>query len=118
VEKAQFDGLFVFAYSSRPHTTAVRLGDDVLETEKQRRLKLLNDHQQRFQAERNRARVGRSEIVLVEERSKDGRLFGRTRDFRIVHLDGPDALLGRSIPVEITSAGANSLRGRVSQAIH
>lgn len=118
VEKARFDGLFVFAYSPRPHTTAVRLGDDVKEAEKQRRLKLLNDHQQRFQAERNRARVGRSELVLVEERSRDGSLSGRTRDFRIVHLEGPDALLGRSVLVEITSAGANSVRGRVSQAIH
>lgn len=118
VERAQFDGLFVFAYSPRPHTTALRLDNDVKEAEKQRRLKLLNDHQQRFQAERNSARVGRNELVLVEGRSKDGRLSGRTRDFRIAHLDGPDALLGRSVLVEITSAGANSLRGRVSQAIH
>jgi tRNA-2-methylthio-N6-dimethylallyladenosine synthase len=118
VEAARFDGLFVFTYSPRPGTTALRLRDDVSEEEKLRRLKVLNDYQQRVQAERNSASVGQRSLVLVEGRDRDGRLMGRTSQFRVVHLDGPEALLGRVIPVEILSAGPNSLQGRVSQATH
>ena len=38
LETVGFDGLFVFAYSPRPGTTALRLSDDVPEAEKRRRL--------------------------------------------------------------------------------
>jgi tRNA-2-methylthio-N6-dimethylallyladenosine synthase len=116
VERARFDGLFVFTYSPRPGTTALRLPDDVPEGEKQRRLQVLNAFQQRVQAERNQALVGRCEEVLVEARSsKDGRLMGRTPQFRIVHFDGDTDLLGRLETVEITAAGPNSLQGRLSK---
>ncbi len=118
VEEARFDGLFVFTYSPRPGTTALRLADDVAEPEKLRRLQVLNDYQQRFQAERNRALVGQRLSVLVDHRSQDGRLSGRTPQFRIVHMDGPEALLGRVVSAEILGAGPNSLQGRVSQAVH
>jgi tRNA-2-methylthio-N6-dimethylallyladenosine synthase len=118
VEEARFDGLFVFTYSARPGTTALRLADDVPEREKLRRLQVLNDYQQRFQADRNRALVGQKLSVLVDHRGANGRLSGRTPQFRIVHMDGPEALLGRLVSVEILDAGPNSLQGRVSQAVH
>jgi len=35
-----------------------------------------------------------------------------------VHFDGADALLGRTVAVEITAAGSNSLQGRLSQLTH
>jgi tRNA A37 methylthiotransferase MiaB len=47
-----------------------------------------------------------------------GRVSGRTPHFRIVHLDGNESLLGRTVRVEITDAGANSLSGRLAQPIH
>jgi tRNA-2-methylthio-N6-dimethylallyladenosine synthase len=119
VETVGFDGLFVFKYSPRPGTTAERLPDDVPEEEKGRRLQVLNDYQQRVQRVRNEGRVGGREEVLVDsvEPAADGRVSGRTRHFRIVHLEGSPQLLGRLLPVEITSAGPNALVGRV-QPIH
>lgn len=119
VEAVGFDGLFVFKYSPRPGTTAQRLSDDVPDEEKARRLQVLNDYQQRVQRVRNEGRVGSRHEVLVDnvETAADGRVSGRTRDFRIVHLDGNTELLGRILPVEITSAGPNALLGRV-QPIH
>src|SRR6185436_10323710 len=45
VQRSRFDGLFVFTYSPRPGTTALRLADDVPEAEKQRRLQVLNSYQ-------------------------------------------------------------------------
>jgi tRNA A37 methylthiotransferase MiaB len=63
--------------------------------------------------------VGTLEEVLVDAVAGDGRVSGRTRHFRIVHFDGGAHLLGSVVPVEITGAGANSLRGVLrQQAIH
>ena len=113
VEEARFDGLFVFLYSPRPGTTAVRLPDDVNETEKKRRFKVLNEHQQRFQRSRNQEMVGRKETVLVEEVG-DGEAKGRTAHFRLVHI--PVAVegsvsVGDLVSVTVSAAFPNSLRG-------
>ena len=113
VDEVGYEGLFVFAYSPRPGTTALRLGDDVAEEEKRRRIAVLNGRQQRLQQRRNAARVGAREDVLVDSVPAPGRVAGRTRHFRIVHLDGPEDLLGRTVGVEITGAGANSLMGKI-----
>jgi len=112
VEEIGFAGLFVFAYSPRPGTTALRLEDDVPEREKRRRVQVLNDFQQRQQRRRNEARVGAIEDVLAEALGEDGKLSGRTADFRSVHFEGASEWIGRCIPVEIVEAGANSLIGR------
>jgi tRNA-2-methylthio-N6-dimethylallyladenosine synthase len=113
VDEVGFDGLFVFAYSPRPGTTAFRLEDDVPEDEKRRRVSVLNTRQQRAQQRANALRVGSRDEVLIDTVAGPGRLSGRTRHFRIVHVDGPAALLGRTVEVEITGAGPNSLTGKL-----
>jgi tRNA-2-methylthio-N6-dimethylallyladenosine synthase len=118
LETVGFDGLFAFTYSPRPGTTALRLSDDVPDHEKGRRLQLLNAHQQQWQRRRNEALVGRRDVVLVEARDSDGRLSGRTPHFRIVHFDGPERLMGATVPVEIVAAAPNSFQGRLSQPLH
>jgi len=115
VETVGFDGLFVFSYSSRPGTSARRLADEVPEPEKRRRLQVLNSLQQRLQAARNQSRVGSSEEVLVDSVDGRGRISGRSRHFRIVHFDGPDAWLGRTVRVDVTGAGPNALTGSACQ---
>src|SRR6185503_1082582 len=57
VEEVAFDGVFVFMYSPRPGTAAVRLTDDVPADEKLRRLQVINSMQQRAQELMNRARI-------------------------------------------------------------
>jgi tRNA-2-methylthio-N6-dimethylallyladenosine synthase len=111
VDELGFSGLFAFMYSPRPGTAALRLADDVPEPEKRRRLRILNEGQQRRQAAENAKRVGGIEEVLVDAVNEGG-LAGRSPDFRIVHLDGPREWLGRVVPVEILRAGPNALVGR------
>jgi tRNA-2-methylthio-N6-dimethylallyladenosine synthase len=113
VDEVGFEGLFVFAYSPRPGTTAFRFEDDVPEAEKRRRVGVLNARQQRMQQRLNAGRVGGRDEVLVDTVTGPGRLAGRTRHFRIVHLAGPARLLGRTVEVEITGAGSNSLTGKL-----
>ena len=82
VEEVGFDGLFVFMYSPRPGTTALRLADDVPEDEKLRRLQVLNAMQQRLQHARNRGR----------DRQPRSRCWSRHGTRRGPRL-GPDAAL-------------------------
>jgi tRNA-2-methylthio-N6-dimethylallyladenosine synthase len=120
VRDANYDGLFVFLYSPRPGTTAIRRPDDVPEAEKKRRFKVLNEQQQRQQRLRHQSYIGRVEEVLVEE-VKDGDGKGRTPHFRLVHFGAPsfaNVTPGTRLDVTITEAFPNSLRGRVVDAIH
>jgi tRNA-2-methylthio-N6-dimethylallyladenosine synthase len=112
VEEVGFDLVFVFAYSERPGTTAMRDTDDVPEAEKKRRVHVINNNQQRRQRQRHEGFVGRVESVLIDSVTGEGRLSGRSPQFRIVHMDGPAEWLGRVVDVEITASGPNSLSGR------
>jgi len=119
VRDAGFDGLFVFLYSPRPGTTAIRRPDDVPEIEKKRRFKVLNEQQQRHQRHRHAGYIGRVEEVLVEE-VKEGDAKGRTPHFRLVHFEAPSSSgvsPGARLEVTITQAFPNSLRGRLSDPI-
>jgi tRNA-2-methylthio-N6-dimethylallyladenosine synthase len=116
VRESAHDGLFVFLYSPRPGTTAIRRPDDVTEVEKKRRFKVLNEQQQRQQRIRNQNLIGRVEEVLVEEVSPLGGK-GRTPHFRLVHFAPSGAavsvLPGSRTHVRITEAFPNSLRGEL-----
>ena len=118
VRAARYEGLFVFLYSPRPGTTAVRKRDDVPATEKKRRFKILDQQQQRQQRIRNQGHIGQTEEVLVEE-IVNGEGKGRTPHFRQVHF--PVGVLsavqpGDVIRIEITEAFPNSLRGQIALA--
>jgi tRNA-2-methylthio-N6-dimethylallyladenosine synthase len=117
VDEVGFDGLFVFLYSPRPGTTALRLPDGVPDEEKLRRFRVLNDAQQARQQARNAARVGSREEVLVDTVRSDGRVSGRTPHFRIVHLEGGAELLGRVLDVDIVASGPNALRGKAAAEV-
>ncbi len=112
IQEIGFDGLFVFAYSTRPGTTAARMPDDVPDLEKKRRVHVLNQLQQKLQAARNARRVGGRAEVLVES-IEEGRAVGRTRDFKVAHVDGV-ARVGDLIDVVVTRSGPNSLGARLA----
>jgi tRNA-2-methylthio-N6-dimethylallyladenosine synthase len=116
VESVGFDSLFIFLYSPRPGTSAIRLPDDVPEVEKKRRFQVLNQRQQRIQERANAARIGSRQRVLVDTIQGEGCASGRTEEFRIVHLDGPASLLGQEVDVIIEKTGPNALRGRLVSA--
>jgi tRNA-2-methylthio-N6-dimethylallyladenosine synthase len=118
LESVGFDGLFAFMYSPRPGTGALRLADDVPPAEKRRRIQAVNAQQQQWQRRRNEARLGTLEEVLVETVDGPRRVSGRTPQFRIVHFEGPESLVGQIVPVVVEAAGPNSLVGRPAQPIH
>lgn len=116
VREANFSFIYSFKYSPRPNTLALkRMPDDVLESEKTRRIMALQALQAEIQLEFHRSMVGSVVEVLVESRSRrrDWELSGRTRGWTSVNFPGPADLIGKQVPVLITEAAPNSLRGRV-----
>ena len=125
LRQVRFDQVFAAAYSPRPGTPAMRLADDVPAAEKKRRLNELLAVQEAIGMELNQAWLGRRTSVLVDEarqpRHHDHdvtaaadaapRLVGRNREHKLVHFDGPEALIGELVEVVIERAGPYALAG-------
>ena len=115
----RYHSMFSFKYSPRPNTLAIkRLPDDVSEQEKTRRIVELQTLQRLTQHELYRDHVGRIEPVLVDStsRRRAWELSGRTSGNTVVNFPGRADWLGRVVPVRITAANPNSLKGEPAVA--
>jgi tRNA-2-methylthio-N6-dimethylallyladenosine synthase len=112
VEEVGFDGAFTFVFSPRRGTDAATMPDQVSDDVKRDRIERLVDVVQRVGAERNRARIGGVEEVLVEgpSRTDPSLLRGRTRRNTTVNFTG-DAAPGELVDVRIEGATSTTLRG-------
>jgi tRNA-2-methylthio-N6-dimethylallyladenosine synthase len=114
VSSVRYHSMFSFKYSERPNTLASkRLPDDVPEEEKTRRIVALQSLQKDIQGEIFSQAVGRTFEVLADSRSarRDWELSGRTSGNTVVNFAGQQGWIGRIVPVRITGANPNSLRG-------
>ena len=118
VERVRFDSAFTFIYSPRAGTEAAVMPNQVPETEKHARLEQLVDIVQRIAAERNGARIGTVEEVLVEgaSRTDTSLLRGRTRRNTTVAFSS-NAEVGDLVDVTIESATSTTLRGRATSMV-
>ena len=119
VERAQYHAMYSFKYSPRPNTLAIkRLPDDVPEGEKTRRILALQALQRQVQYDWHERAVGTTEEVLVDgvSRRRDWELAGRTSGNTVVNFPGGPELIGRLVPVRITAATPNSMRGELAVA--
>lgn len=117
LEAVRFHGLFSFKYSVRPNTLASkRMPDDVTEGEKTARIMELQAAQRRIQLELLQSAVGTVEEVLVDStsRRRETEVSGRTSGNTIVNFAGGRELIGQLVPVRITEAAPNSLRGTLA----
>ena len=117
IEDIGFDHSFSFVYSARPGTPAADLPDDTPEELKKQRLQILQNRIQQNAMRISEAMVGSQQTVLVTGISKKdpGQLQGRTENNRVVNFSCDDrTLIGSFIPLTITEALPNSLRGHIS----
>jgi len=107
-----FAAAYSFKYSPRPGTPAEKLGDQIAEDVKSERLARLQRQIERQQKEFAARCVGRTLSVLFEKQGRrPGQLIGRSPYLQSVHAEAPANMLGRLVPVEISSFGPNSLAG-------
>jgi len=118
IRTVQYDNVFSFKYSPRPGTAALRLKEDeVTDRTAGRRLTELQRTQEDIQSEKHHRMIGSTVSVLVESVSKRDatRLTARTEGNHVVHFQAGRgvSLLGRIVPVRITSATMASLGGEL-----
>ena len=115
MERIEFDSAFIFQYSPRPGTPALKLGDDVKPEEKDRRHQILLTAQKAVSLKRNQALIGQTLEVLFESRAKrdEGRFVGRTRGYKRVVANALRDVIGEFHQVEILNAADETLLGEI-----
>ncbi len=115
VRQVRFDAAYTFIYSPRQGTRAATYPDETPYEVKSARIQQLIDLQQAIALEALEAQVGKRERVLVEAVSTrdSASVGGKTPRGHMVNFAGDSALIGQFVDVEITSAGRNTLRGRM-----
>ena len=111
VRQSRFAGAFTFQYSKRPGTPAADLPDQLPKQVVQERYERLVALVEEVTLAENQRLVGQTVEVLaaVGEGRKDqatGRLSGRARDGRLVHLRGDPAVIRPGDIVHTTITGA------------
>ena len=114
---AEFDSAYAFIFSPRDGTAAAdmteKFCDPAVVGERYERLKVVLD---RTAVMKHRARIGRTEEVVVEgtSRKNPDHITGRTRQNKLVHFTADEPLrLGTYARVEILDAARFHLSGRL-----
>ena len=114
VRRVNYDFSYCFKYSPRPGTPAAQSEDNIPENVKDERLQRLLELTRLQTREAMNKQIGRVVDVLVEKESKtEGEMQGRTADYRIVHFEGQPRQIGQTMPIRITKAYGQSLRGEL-----
>lgn len=113
VREVGYDAAFTFIYSPREGTQAARMDGRIPAEESSRRIEKLIREVEASTARVHETMIGRDELVLIEGLSKrdPNKVSGKGTRNITVTLDGSAADIGRIIPVTITSAAVNTLRG-------
>ncbi len=114
IEAVRFDALFTFIYSPREGTPAATWPDVLSPEEKQANFQRLVDAQNQISHEIHQGYIGKTFRCLIDGVGKDPRnnLTARTNSGRLVHLSGPEGLVGQFRDLTITDATTWALFGR------
>ncbi len=119
LEQVEFESIFSFVYSPRPHTKAAAFTRELPAAKAMERLHVLQELQERIQLKNNRSLIGKTIEVLVAEKhpKKAGEVIGRSESYRVVNFPSQTPL-GGFTRVRITGAGPHSLRGEEIPPAH
>ncbi len=123
IKNVEYAQAYSFKYSKRPGTPASDMDDQIPEEVKSDRLAalqaLLNEQQLAF----NKQTIGAAIPVLFERRGKlPNQIAGRSPCMQAVHVTCPteeaaDRYFGKTVPIHITDAFANSLTGTLDDGV-
>jgi tRNA-2-methylthio-N6-dimethylallyladenosine synthase len=117
LDEVGFAQAYTFKYSPRPGTPAAAARDQLPDEVKDRRLQRVLEAVTKSQTMFNSNCVGKVVPVLLERQGRHpGQLVGRSPYMQAVHLSAAPSFCGHVVAVEIVSAGANSLSGRLASA--
>lgn len=104
---------FIFSYSPRKGTPAMRWKDDIPEEVKLERLQRLLTLQEEIGLAERQLMLNQTVEVLVERFNRDGKhLKGRTRSWKKVIFEGDETLIGTLQPIQICGYSHQTLIGK------
>ncbi|MFO7829270.1 MAG: tRNA (N6-isopentenyl adenosine(37)-C2)-methylthiotransferase MiaB [Bacteroidales bacterium] len=116
MKEVNYDFAYMFKYSERPNTYAARhLDDDVLESDKSRRLTEIIDLQNELSEKSKKEDLGKVFEVLIEGVSKKSKdhFFGRNSQNKVVVFPRLNFKIGDYVYVEIIDCTSATLIGEV-----
>jgi ribosomal protein S12 methylthiotransferase len=118
LEEIRFDYIGAFPYSIEEGTLAAEMPGQVEDDVKRERLERLMDVQRGISLDRNEARVGTTQVVLIDHIDEHG-VIGRTRG-QALEVDGVVSIanargheVGEFVNVRITEAVEQDLAGEI-----
>ena len=118
MKQIRYSLAFIYAYSPRKGTPAMRWKDDIPEEVKQDRLQRLMELQEEISAEERNTLLDHTLEVLVERFNKDGRMLkGRTRCWKKVIFEGDESMIGTLQQVKIHSFSHQTLVGELAKPL-
>ncbi len=114
MRKVRYDGAYMFKYSPREGTKSFKMGDDVPEDAKTKRLQEIIDLQQEISYEQNQELIGKEEILLIEGFSRKSKDFlaGRTDSNKVAIIPFDERIKeGDYVKVKINRATNATLFG-------
>lgn len=115
LKEIEYSVAFLFSYSPRKGTPAMRWRDDIPEEVKNERLQRLISLQDQIYAKQRQSMLGNRMEVLIEKRNfkDDNLLKGRTRCWKNVLFTGGDELIGTIQNVQINGYSHQTLLGEI-----
>jgi len=113
LQEVEFDGAYTFKYSPRENTKAWRMGDDIPEEVKNRRLSEIIELQRNISLRRNTTIIGNTVEVLVEGLSKKSanEFCGRTDTNKMVIFPKNGDNIGDYLGIRIERVNSATLFG-------
>ncbi len=115
VKEVGFETIYAYVYSPRPFTKAAEFTDQVPENVKNERLNRLFDIHEEMAFPLAKKYEGQTLNVLVEKINEQGKAQGRSTQNKLVYFMGSESLIGQTVPVKVTQAFPNTIRGELVQ---
>jgi tRNA-2-methylthio-N6-dimethylallyladenosine synthase len=114
LKEVEFDGIFAFKFSPRPGTKASTMNGQIPDDIKSSRLSEILELQNKITERKNKQLKGTLQEVLIEKDKDKGKLTGRTRANKIVHINSSNNVkYGDTVMIKITKALRHSLEGEI-----
>jgi tRNA-2-methylthio-N6-dimethylallyladenosine synthase len=117
MDEVEYDGIFGFKYSPRPNTPSLGLEDIIPDSEKSRRLAMLQEKQRQIQKRGNDRHLNELCEVMVEGKNAARQQWvGRTSQNKVLNFtagDGAAPQPGSYLLVRATASFPNSLLGEM-----
>lgn len=113
IEKTGFARTHIFPYSRRPGTAADKAAGQISNEIKKKRAAEMAQYAERARLAFLEKQLGRTEKVLIETRSKNGRYEGYTPNYTLVHITADESYVNKIVDVKLLYIEEDHIIGEI-----